>query len=207
MNTQNTQDLLEACIRTFGPTPRRHNFWQLLNYLKIDQPNWAKQDQMSLFFKHQNRLLKHGFMTWGRIVQANTHLFYPGQKDLPADVVFCTDSQRVIEPEALTGLSKQLFSLKNRTPETPELANFAEVLTNEYDRHFGLALPHSLSPDFPAELSTVMVSRYHLPNGYLSQSYFPLLVAPDHPRVVMVLPSRYWSPALVDWWIGKTASV
>jgi hypothetical protein len=201
----NTQNLLQDCHQSFGSAPRQHNFWQHQTYLKIPRPKWAGQDRLNTFFEYQNTLLKQGFITWGATVQANNHLFYSGKKDLPAEVVFCTNPQQTANPDALAVIARNLYRLKNTTPEDPELAKFAAKLTDEYDRHFGIPLPQSLSPEFPAELSTFFVARRHLPNGYLSQSYFPLLVAPDRPRVVMILPSRYWSEAMVDWWIGKTA--
>jgi hypothetical protein len=200
----NTNNFLQLCRQEFGSAPRRHNIWQYQTYLKIPRPKWAQKDRINVIFEQQNILLTNGFITWGRIVQANNYLFYPGRSNLPADVVFCPNPQKEVSFEALATLAKNLYRLKNTTPEDPDLAKFAAMLTDEYDHHFGLSLPKSLSPDFSTELSTFFVVSRHLPNGYLSQSYFPLLVTPDRPRVVMILPSKYWSEAMVDWWVGKT---
>jgi hypothetical protein len=53
----------------------------------------------------------------------------------------------------------------------------------------------------------IYIARHHLPNGYLSRSYFPMIVSDGDPKVVMILPCRYWSPAMVQWWIDDSHSI
>jgi tetratricopeptide (TPR) repeat protein len=198
------QEFLDYCRQSFGDTPRRFAPWRYYTYLRTPRPSWARfsRDPLKIFYQRQKTLLQEGIITWGVIVQANNYLFHPHHENLPADVLYCSDLHRLVDPKQLRVIAKEVFRLKNTSPEDQELAGLSAHITDEYDRHFGLAIPPQLSPDFPTELTTIMVDRQHLPNGYLSRGYFPVLVSPKHPRVVMILPSCYWSQALIDWWIS-----
>jgi cellulose synthase operon protein C len=198
------QTALDACKNSFGAAPRRLP-WQDQGYLCPSRPLWAwiGRDPLKLFFQKRRYLLRHGFVTWGVIIQANNALFYPNPGDCPAEVLYCADPLLQIQPQALHEIARDIFRLKNTTPEESELADFAAMITDEYNRHFGQPVPQQLSPDLPTEISVIQVIRQHLPNGYLSRGYFPLLVSPTDPKIAMILPSRYWGEAMIEWWLAE----
>jgi hypothetical protein len=182
--------------------PENLNLWDHWTHLQVNRPAWVKKDRLNLFFQNRQDLLKRGRLVWGRLVQANQYLFYPGVDDSPAEVLFYPDAPADFNPELLNPIAQRFTNLKGSQPDDPELATLAASLTDEYDRHFGLAMPDSLSPDFPTEASVIYVVRKYLPNGYLSQKILPLLIYPEQPRLVMTLPCRYWPVEMEDWWIG-----
>jgi cellulose synthase operon protein C len=198
------QTALDECQQTFGAAPRRLS-WQEQSYLCPLRPLWAwtSRDPLKLFFQKRRYLLKNGFITWGVIVQANNALFYPNAGDCPAEVLYCADPLLKILPQTLHEIARDIFHLKNTTPEESELADFAAIITDEYNRHFGQPVPQQLSLDLPTEISVIQVIRQHLPNGYLSRGYFPLLVSSADPKIAMILPSRYWGAAMIDWWLSE----
>ena len=48
--------------------------------------------------------------------------------------------------------------------------------------------------------SSLMVFRRHLPLGILTGNIVPLLVPPEEPYCVMILPSRFWPELFVEYW-------
>jgi hypothetical protein len=200
---QNTlDDWLQICQRNLGNTPRSFSWIDRLRYLSISTPAWANNDTLQTFFKNQNRLMSQGDLRWGNIVQANTALFIPGQTSCPADVIFPAQQIPDFNPEILSEIASKIFRLKGTEPTDPQLLKVAKHLTDEYDRTFGLFVPSNFCLNIPCELSTIFIDRKHLPNGYLSRSLFPLIVSPAQPKIAMILPSKYWPSAMIDWWVG-----
>jgi hypothetical protein len=92
-----------------------------------------------------------------------------------------------------------LFELKGTTPDEDDLASLAKHLAGR-ERGFGLPVPESVSPEIPCAISTVLFHRMHLPSGILKRAIVPLLVSQQDLRLAMVLPSKYWSAGLAEWW-------
>jgi hypothetical protein len=200
---QNTlSDWLQICQRNFGTAPRSFSWIDRLRYLSIGTPSWARNDTLQTFFKNQHRLMSQGELGWGNIVQANTALFIPGQTSYPADVIFTAKQIPNFDPEILREIASKIFRLKGTEPADPQLLKVAKHMTDEYDRTFGLFVPSNFCLNIPCELSTIFIDRKHLPNGYLSRSLFPLIVSPAQPKIATILPSRYWPPAMIDWWLN-----
>jgi hypothetical protein len=193
---------LKVCQKNFGAVPRSPGWLERSGYLSIPTPSWAKNDGLQTFFKGQDRLISQGKLVWGNIIQANTLLFSPGQAYCPADVVFPTLLTCDFNPETLREIANKIFKLKGTSPSDPELLEIANHMTDECDRAFGLSVPSDLCLDIPCEISTIFVNRKHLPNGYLSRLLIPLIVSPEAPKTAMILPSRYWSSDMVDWWLN-----
>jgi hypothetical protein len=104
-------------------------------------------------------------------------------------------------PKALRKVGRKLYALKGTTPHAAELEAYAKYLTNERIRAFGIPVPPSISPDLDCLTSTIFFVRKHLPVPYLANAYFPILVSPRDPKIVMVVPSRYWSWRMVLMWM------
>ncbi|WP_395967901.1 hypothetical protein [Actinomadura sp. 6N118] len=73
------------------------------------------------------------------------------------------------------------------------------MLANEMETGPHTRVPRSLAGSLPMITTTILVSRRHLPDGVLRDGMFPLIVHPELDST-MILPSRYWAPALAQAW-------
>ena len=195
------QHLLDQARMTFGqPEARKFSTFDMNIYLSIPRPSWCNQsDQLYCMFQVSKQLLTDGVIVWAHIVQANTLLFTPGDHDCPASVVFAPNPQQYVNLGDLERVAQSLFRLKGTSPSDPELKVFADNITNEYTRTFGLKVPEKLCPNVDLYEATTFVSRKHLPNKVLSLPFFPLLVAQQSPYYNFPLPTvigraNLWTP-------------
>lgn len=150
-------------------------------------------------FRRQRLLLSEGQVYWGAMVQANILLFEVGREDHPALAVYGTDRTFDPCPERLHAIGQRLFSLKNTTPDNPQDRRFAAMITDEMERSLGWRVPKRHTAGREVFCSASMVFRTHLPGGILRAGWFPLLVHPDTPAI-MIVPRRFWPPELVRIW-------
>ena len=127
-------------------------------------------------------------------------VFSPGVLNCPGEVVYCLDRDRQGVLPSLADTARALFSLKGEPQATLGLATVSEYLANERIRVFGLNVPEVISPDLLCAISTVFFNRKHLPNGVLSQSFFPIIVSQQSPCLAAIVPARYWPRSLLDAW-------
>ena len=191
--------ILEECRRNFGTMPRSFSAQDKQTYLRV--PDGGPNSRFAPFFKAQDNLLSDGQVVWAHLIQANGLLFQQGDQDLPAVVVYCSKATQKVTPIDLAPIAKSLFELKGTVPKDPDLKVFADNLTGEHTRQFGLAVPKKLAPDFPCAVSPVIFCRKHLPNKKLSSPFFPLIIRSD--GIVMPLPSRFWPQQLINFWNRK----
>jgi hypothetical protein len=189
---------LHICNQNLGKIPRPISWFEQATYLSSSAPAWAIKDELQTFFKNQAWLMKQGHLVWGSAVQANVQLFSPGIDSCPADVVYPTKQILDFDPEVLKVIALKIYDLKGTQPDDKSLIKVANHLTNELERVFGLFVPSSFCENIPCGISTIFIARKHLPNGYLSQTIFPLMVSPEQPKIAMILPSRYWPTAMVE---------
>jgi hypothetical protein len=192
---------LQICQRNFANISKQWRWFERTNYLEIETPGWARKDRLQIFFKNQKRLFAEGKLVWAHIVQANTLLFSPGRDGCPALVVYAAIDRPDLDPAILSAIASKVFDLKGTQPTDPNLLKVADCLTDECSRPFGLFLPSSFALNIPCEITTIYVDRKHLPNGYLSKGIFPMIVSDRDPKIATILPSLYWPPATIDWWI------
>jgi len=197
-----SQDDLNRCREKFGDSGfRKFSIFNRIFYLNIKRPEWCdKSENMWAYFKNTNNVLLHGNIVWGRIVQANSLLFEPGNDDCPASVVFCPNPEVVIPLSILENASEKMYSLKNTTPDNKELLKIANTLTSEVDRTFGIKVPEIFCNEYNILEASTFITRKHLPNKILSASVFPLLVSRSSPYYCFPLPSKYWSNNLIEYW-------
>jgi len=196
------QTLLEIARRNFGPPGVRSFSWyQKAFYLSISKPSWCdSDDKLFATFQNHRQLLAKGVVVWAHIVQANVLLFQAGRENCPASVVFSPNPALQVEPGDLGKVAHALYELKGTSPTEAELKEFADNITDEVTRTFGLRVPKCVSPHMELYQASTFVTRKHLPNRILSLPFFPLLVAPRPPYYNIPLPSRFWPQPLVDHW-------
>lgn len=170
-------------------------------YWKLEPPRWMPDDDpLRAIYADQHLLFDRPAVVWGAVVQANTRCYAPDSDDSPAAIVYSADPSFDEAPEALNSIARQLKQLKGGAPDDPELKAFADLLADEMRREMRTPLPSSLTGDRAVFYTTIVVARKHLPDGVLSQRFFPLLTNPERTPVTTILPSKYWGPELLDFW-------
>jgi hypothetical protein len=204
LDLQDFTRLLEQCRASFGPVGpggRRFTVHDMAKYLHVMKPGWCEDsDPLSELFRGYRRLLASGAVTWGCMVQANERLFKDGPLDHPAELVYAADLGSQARFPELALASSRIFDLKGESVDDPELQAVGDHLANEMTRTFGQPVPEKLSPGLRCETTTVYVVRRHLPRRWLCGPLMPIVVAPEPPRLAMVLPAHYWPPELARWW-------
>lgn len=191
------------CERRIGPPPRRFGWFARFGYLSVPRPSWAHDDQLRVVIDgFRDDILKHGKVVWGRLVQANMVLFKSGPQNAPAEVVYFPAEEPNDLLERLDVIASSLFTLKGTSGNPTQAQAIADHLTAEITRAFGLSVPANISGGKECEISTIYVTRKHLPEGRLVTPFFPLVITPNRPRRVAILPSRYWADGLVRLWSG-----
>lgn len=171
---------------------------------QLTPPDWlVNEDDPELLFQYreQDQLLRWGTVAWGSIVQANQSLFDFGPADHPAMILFSDDRYMVADPYRLRQIGEQLFAAKGRDT-TPDAQQFADMLQAEYTRVNSIPLPDSLTNGRPVFITTLMIPRSRLPEGYLKQPVFPVIIdRTQTPISVTPLPIDFWSEKLIkhEW--------
>jgi hypothetical protein len=170
-------------------------------YFKLKPPEWCRsgKDELHAIYRDFDLLMKSGTAVWGALVQANTLLFSSGPHDGPGDIVYCPQPHWHDDLHRLSDIAKRVSSLKSGSGTTLEEKKIGDWLANERVRTMGHPVPKTIVGETPVLTGVTMFIRKHLPNGMLSNSYFPLLVHPDT-KTVIVVPARYWDSELVDIW-------
>ena len=162
------------------------------------------RDKLRSVVLDQDMLRDQGRVVWGALVQANSVLFDPDNRQtLPANVIYSPDLWFDNNVPALRGLARGLFDLKGKNPADKELRSFARAITNELLRTMRLPLPRSLTDNREVYFTTCLVQPSHLPSGHLATGFFPLLICPDKTDAVMILPAEYWPEELCAAWSGE----
>lgn len=195
------QDVINSARDSLGPAPRSLGFFEWLG-LKAWAPQWLwfSNDRLAEVYANQRDLLEKGRVVWGHIVQANSLLFEPGSEDCPAAALYSPSRALDDEVGLLGEIAHGLYELKETVPDDPELQIFARTLTSEVETLMKVKVPPKLTEGHDVYYTCIMVPRKHLPNGFLTQRFFPLLIAPALTQATMILPARYWPPDLVQHW-------
>jgi len=158
--------------------------------LNVSAPEWFAHDPVfQRWFAALPALWRDGKVVWASLVQANSLLFRPGTADCPGEVLY--DPSGRVDPGRFADAAQAMYGLKGLRLRNPWLKFFAQALTHERVRTSGFDLPASLGAR-GLQTASLLFFRQHLPGGVLSGGRLPLLVSPDHPGIVMMLPSKYW---------------
>ncbi len=183
--------------------------WERFLYNLLTPPWWMVKGGDRRFcslYRDRHLLLTHGQIVWGRIVQANAQLYQPGKEDRPASIVYSPDPLFNGNVGELVRIARELYELKNKTIEHPEMLNlkvFAAAITDEVEALFNVEIPNSIAANHLVYYTTTMIHRKHIPLGYLKAGWFPLVVAPQQTPATMILPCRYWCSTLLQMWCNS----
>ncbi len=151
----------------------------------------------------KNTLLKEGVIVWGYIIQANNVLFKPGNNPGIASIVYSFDPKFNNNISELYRIAQELYELKNKPIEHPELLDFKEIataITNEKDTLINILIPNSVALNKLVYYTTIPVYRRDLPLNYLKSCWFPILAAPQKTSITRILPAKYWFSPMVQAW-------
>ena len=184
-----------------GDPPRRMSTTAAKTSFTTPKPAWCvPPDPMRLFFKEKNRLLKTGQVTVAIVLQANAAAFNRGPYTHPADLLYPADASSLPDISDMADVRDRLLDLRYNAT-TGELRGFADALRQETTRAFGVSVPGSIAGRNNYALTSTLVYRGALPGGTLSRTLVPLLVAPQSPRVALIVPKSYWPGDMFEWWL------
>jgi hypothetical protein len=181
-----------------GPAPR----WLSEDQLKamtVRRPAWVGQDELEIVLRDQRAVLAMGEVFWGVLVQAHPALLRPGPLDHTGTLIYSRDAAVVRDPTRLVAVAHRIRDLKHSEPESPGLRRFADLLADDRRRASRWDVPESLAGGLSAYLTTVLVSRAHLPGRTVIGNLVPVLVRYDTPAT-LVVPSAVWPRGFrVNW--------
>ncbi len=197
-------DPLEEIAVNLGAVPRRFSR-RTRRRLIQEIPSWVYYHDLIIAFRGQRRLLEQGVLRWGALVQANSSLFDEDEEqDVWGMFIFRDeDTQDAADIDALIDSAHALYGLRELRPgQTKPERVVGQLLANEHVSAFGLAVPMVVSP-IPCALSSVWITREHLPRPYLRSNWLPLLVSPTMPKIAMPVPKEFWTAALRQAWLDE----
>lgn len=169
-------------------------------YRKLSVPGWlVPQHPLWPIIAEQDRLFSGSSVVWGAVAGANDLLFEPGPEDSPAAVVYATGTDFDDTPGALREVADRTGGLPEESDD-PALAAFARFVASSTPLATKVPIPASLTANVPLYYAMIVVARKHLPDGVLTKDLVPLLINPGVTTAATILPSRYWSPEMLDYW-------
>lgn len=179
---------------------RPWRFWTRIRS-RVLPPTWMpRNDGLRIVYAEQDRLLRHGSVSWAWLVQANNQMFAPGPHDHAALVVLPAAAGLVVPVTRLAAVAQRVYELKNTTPGDPAERELAKLVSDEMRRSLGWRVPHAVAGPVALTLTACMLFRSALPDGWVRRSLMPMLSHPET-DVVLPVPLRYWPQAYVQWWM------
>ena len=180
----------------------------ILAFIYVIIPNKEKLSDYNIarlyrIVDQKNTLLKEGVIVWGYIIQANNLLFKPGKNQGVAAIVYSFDPGLNNNLSELYRIAKELYELKDKPIEHPELLDLKEIataITNEKDTLINVPIPNSVALNKIVYYTTIPVYRRDLPLNYLKSCWFPVLVAPYKTSITRIVPAKYWFSPMIQAW-------
>jgi hypothetical protein len=201
------RQLITGLRRSFG-AGRLLQGGRWMKQVRTEPPEWmsAGGDPVRIFYEKQEILFRKGRVGWAALVEADDGVFARGGDDLPGVLVYSEDEYFDARPAELAAVATRLRELKAAGAVGAfELSRFAQLVRNDAGRPLGTAVPAALSAKEPL-LSSFIAIRTHLPGGVLAGDWFPVLMHPSS-VVPMIVPSTFWSPALLAAWNERRFSL
>jgi len=164
------------------------------------RPSWMSDDDALLrVVDGWEHSLLNSKVVWAVVVQANRQLWSHGTEDYPAMVAWSPDDEFESDPATLNAVVAKIQTVREGSSDKDGLEELCQFLKNDLRRESFQVVPKSLTNGRNVVLSSILVFRNHLPQGYLAKSTLPLCVGEqwDFP---VILPSAAWTKKLIDWW-------
>jgi hypothetical protein len=191
--------ILGECRSNFGDPPRSLSLGQKLRFrIYPSVRERLSYDPLLRIYEDQHKLRDRGRVVWGHLVQANSQLFGPGRTNCPANVIYEPAAPNDSSYATLEPIAHYIFALKGKRHDDEDLDECARWVTNERIRIVNARIPAQLSRGRVVLFSTLVIHRRHFPAGYLSCSFFPLVINPAETPSVMILPSEYWPVGVAE---------
>jgi hypothetical protein len=193
--------VIDECRVNFGPPPREFT-WKQRKRLRVRRPYfWLRWDPLNIHYRHQRKVLAFGEIVWAHLVQADDGLRQRSTSDQPAEVIYSFDPFFDAELDELGRIAGGIAALKGTEPEDPVARRIARHLAARRSRVTRLRVPEEYTGGRDVYLTSMMVTRKHLPDFVLACPFFPLIACEEASPAVMILPSRYWPISLVCIWL------
>lgn len=132
-------------------------------------------------FKNRKKLIMEGDLVPGALIMANELLFWDDNDyDCPAVFIYSHDKYYEENPEELISLAHKLYDLTSLSED--ELVfdmakkEIADILKDEYSPSFNRVVPRELTGGRTVFMTTLVVVRDEIENGFLDRRIYPLLV-------------------------------
>ena len=167
-------------------------------YLPDSQLPFKPHDALYEIPKNFAKLQAFGRITWGQVLQANEHLYVPGDLDLPFAMVFSDHPLTDSSPDILIRIARDFVQYK---PQNIPKKNIPYPmregvygLRDEFSRQT-LYIDLRSSGMYPVNVhfSTLIGYRTHLPNGVINSQLYPMIYLPYKPNIAMILPKEYYT--------------
>lgn len=164
-------------------------------------PTWAARDELQSIIAWRERLLLRGRVVLCARIMANRTLYHITSTPSSSAMLVVWSADPFFEENAdeLAMVASEAGALKNTSPdENSDLAPIAALITDEMARTQNVPLPPSLTDGREVFLSSLIAWRAHLPMGFLSGTFMPLLVLPEETPAALIVPGRFWSDDFKD---------
>lgn len=189
--------LISECRQRYACEP----FWLWRLFGAKGRPTYDPRDTPHpTLADHYDILLDHGQVVWGAVAQANAGLFSPGDTDLPAVTIYSPEPHYDSHPRDLSSIGYAAYELKGFVPDEDDLKPLAARMTDEYDATPRGVISRRLAGGHEVYSGATLFHRSRLPNRVLSGRIFPMVIAPAHTDMNMVLPLAYWAGELFASW-------
>ena len=195
--------ILSEIGKKLGTTPRSFGFWDKLTWFKQDKPTWDwENDEIKNSVVHWEKVFTEGELAWGYIIQVNKLMFEKSNLNCPGEVLVLAKNTVPFDLESFEATAQALYDLKGNSSLLSEESEqyFAKYLENELTRVYGLKLPESISNGNDLFVSTLFFQRRHIPKRKITCSLLPVLYLEKDPKVVVMVPRKFWTKKLLRLW-------
>lgn len=190
--------------------------------LELTRANFAADEdpdkntpQMNFYFNasdcYDYYVILKGSIRYAYLVKANVEGFKKNYSatEFGAVVLYSTDEFFETDPLELKKIAEKLWRLMDSDVSDV----FEDSYKNERSDLIGLLkdddcfftnvlLPEDLTNGREVYVTTMMIYRPHLPEGYISDGLFPIIADPAVSKTSLVVDRKYWSENLLGYFIN-----